>query len=720
MGASAHGVIQLDHLPSLLAAAPDPAVVIRLSGEDLTVVGGNEEFARLTGKPLRETMRRQLSSFLAESVAELVATAMREDVDAPRVLLDEDQPALVSDVAVTLRLAPTPSGGGQRLALLTLQTVRPVTDLGPHHGILDAISAPVIAAGLDFHIEYLNAAAAAYLGRTQGALLGTDVRRIATADDWSRLAELVSRRSSEGTVVELDHRTKQRRVAAVHVADLGDLIAITLDDRTSARNQEDQLAELHTVDPLTGLANRAGLANHIRHLAEAGNGRVLTLAFLDLDNFKTINDALGHDMGDQVLRTVGERLEEAIGGYGLVGRIGGDEFVVACSTAPGAGHGELEHLVALPFGHPMTLDGKAFNITASVGIAAAPSPQEADSERLLKAADLAMYEAKRRGKNTIAVYDESLEHRAAQRLEIESDLRRGIENDEFVVHYQPIMDVITGRPTGAEALVRWMHPRRGLVPPDQFIPVAEETGLIGQIGAKVLETAVEQVSAWNRDRLTRRALSISVNLSGVQLGDAALERSVHAALSRSGLDPAKLTLEVTESTLMVDVGETMATLGRLRDLGIGIAIDDFGTGYSSLAYLKSMPAQTLKIDKAFVNGLGTSPEDTALVTGIVALASALDFKVVAEGVENERQLRELRRLGCEASQGYLHSRPLPADEFEEWIRGRDQGSVGAMLAADKHLGTVVPGIEAASDPIAPMPHGALGRHAREPVLYHEA
>ena len=266
-----------------------------------------------------------------------------------------------------------------------------------------------------------------------------------------------------------------------------------------------------------------------------------------------------------------------------------------------------------------------------------------------------------------AVYDESLEHQATARLEIESDLRRAITEQQFILHYQPIVDVISGRTVGAEALVRWEHPERGMVRPDEFIPVAEATGLIVPLGALVLETAVAQAAAWNLQRASRRALGVSVNLSSLQLADPNLEQHVRAALSRSGLDPNRLTLEVTESTLMTDADDAMDILHRLRELGVKIAIDDFGTGYSSLAYLKRLPANSLKVDKAFVDGLGISTEDTSLVTGIVGLASALDLAIVAEGVENETQLRELRRLGCEYSQGYYHSRPLPADEFARWL-----------------------------------------------------
>jgi len=420
-------------------------------------------------------------------------------------------------------------------------------------------------------------------------------------------------------------------------------------------------------DPLTGLATREAFVDGLELMVGLDEPTQLSVAFLDIDNFKTINDALGHDQGDLVLQTIAERLGKALGEHGLVARFGGDEFVVAQANSVDAGHAELMYLLTQTFADPLALGNKEFHVSASIGIATTSDASRMRPDAIIKAADVAMYEAKRQGKDRVEVYDETLEVKATERLELESDLRLALDREEFVLHYQPILDVISGRPIGAEALVRWVHPERGIVPPDEFISLAEQTGLIVRLGTWVLETALEQANEWNQQRLTRRALGISVNLSGVQLGDPNLERIVHAALSRSGFDPAKLTLEVTESVLMNDADDALAVLEQLRTMGVGIAIDDFGTGYSSLAYLKRFRAKSLKVDKAFVDGLGTNPEDTALVTGIVGLAGALGLEIVAEGVESELQLRELRRLGVEYSQGYYHSRPLANDDFVAWL-----------------------------------------------------
>ncbi len=670
MTAPGTAAIPADHLPSLLHASHTATLVLRHANDELTVVGGNERWSELCGSPIRDLMRRSAGSCMSPELVEAIHRQVRDGLPAHPLPIDARADHLVGSEVADVVLVGTAADPHQQFLLVHARGSTG-TEAGPFRSMVDRTSAPFLAVGADLVVAYANPAATQLLAESGRSLVGTDFRTLLSSDSAADVVDAIASGTATDLRVALIAGGGRRVPAELSVAALdgaGDGAVISVRDLTAQQRHEQELAGLSAVDGLTGLANRQAFAERIHLIAASATPTELTVAFLDLDNFKPINDLLGHDTGDLVLQTIAKRLDHALGGgQGLVARFGGDEFVVATTSQPGTGHAELEYLLGLALTEPVEVDGKQFTITASAGIVSTSDPAAMRPEAMLKAADLAMYEAKRRGKNCVAVYDETLAHQATARVEIESDLRRAIEEQQFILHYQPIMDVISGRPIGSEALVRWIHPERGMVPPDKFIPIAESTGLIIPLGAWVLETAVAQTAAWNQQRLTRRALSISVNLSGHQLADPGLEQLVRSCLSRTGLDPSKLTLEVTESTLMSDADETMDILHRFRALGVRIAIDDFGTGYSSLAYLKNMPANSLKVDKAFVDGLGISTADTSLVTGIVGLASALDLAIVAEGVENETQLRELRRLGCEYSQGYYHSRPLPAEDFGRWV-----------------------------------------------------
>ncbi len=673
------GAIPADHLSSVLQASAVPSLVLRDVHGELTIVGANEHWAALCGSSLRDLMRRSPAVCMSDPLVELIERHVADGLQGHAVEIEPRTDVLVGGARATVTLVGVAPRADQRLVVVHALPVGAEAVPGTFvdwHGALAAMGESVLVLDRRLHVVYANPAAERLLGWGPDELVGTDVRTLAHPEAASDLAGELARvtwtpASTRLRLLGQAGRTivVEASLAVIEGPDAG--IVVTLHDLTNQQRHEETLAGLSAVDTLTGLSNRQTFVDHIDAIADAERDRQLTVAFLDLDNFKPINDALGHDHGDAVLRTIARRLDHAIGSHGVVARFGGDEFVVATEAEPGAGHDELLYLLGLAFADPVELDGKELMITVSIGIASTTDPDAMQADAMLKAADIAMYEAKRQGKNCVAVYDESLEHQAAARIEIASDLRQAIEGDQLELHYQPIIDVMTGRVVGAEALLRWFHPERGMVPPDTFIPIAEQNGLIVPIGAWVLDAAIAQTAAWNSQRVTRRALGVSVNLSAAQLGDPSLEQRVHAALSRHGFDPARLTLEITESTLMTEAAETMVALERLRDLGVRIAIDDFGTGYSSLAYLKRLPARALKVDKAFIDGLGLQAEDTALVTGIVGLASALDFEIVAEGVETERQLKELRRLGCEYSQGYYHSRPLPAAEFETWVNGRE-------------------------------------------------
>ena len=422
-------------------------------------------------------------------------------------------------------------------------------------------------------------------------------------------------------------------------------------------------------DTLTGLPNRALVLDRLDH-ALAGVQRhrgSVGVLFVDLDRFKAVNDTLGHSVGDEVLVRIGERLRAAMRPEDTVGRLSGDEFVVVCD---GMDPVDLLHVagrVAAAIEAPLPLYGRETVITASIGIASVASGGRA--EDVLRDADVAMYRAKERGRARIEVFDEAVRARILERMETEHMLRRALDRDELRVHYQPIFRVGSGALVSFEALVRWNHPERGQVTPDEFIPLAEDSGLIIPIGRWVLREACTQLSRWRAASPSMSAAQVSVNLSAKQFNNPDIVATVDEALAQACLPADALTLEITESVLMEEVEATAQTLRALKKLGVGLSIDDFGTGYSSLSYLKRFPVDVLKIDRSFVDGLGTDTDDHAIVSAVVSLAHALGLSVVAEGVETARQLHELRRLGCDSAQGYLLGRPESSDSvWERFVR----------------------------------------------------
>jgi diguanylate cyclase (GGDEF)-like protein len=386
--------------------------------------------------------------------------------------------------------------------------------------------------------------------------------------------------------------------------------------------------------------------------------------FLDLDNFKLVNDSLGHETGDKLLVLVAERLRECLRADDTVARLGGDEFTILLEDVTDASDAvKIADQITRALKPPFVLKGREIFITTSIGIALGTSSRERPTD-LLRNADVAMYRAKASGRATYEVFDEAMNTLALERLDLEANLRRAVERGEFKVYYQPQMDLSTGRLAGWEALVRWRHPEQGLLPPSAFLSIAEETGLITQISNLVLEEACRQAKEWQeRHPAAGTSLKMSVNISARQFQRPdQLVREVVRALEETGLAPGSLVLEITESMIMGDAEYNADTLGRLKDLGVAVAIDDFGTGYSNLAYLKHFPVDILKVDKAFIAGLGESSKDTALVAAIISVAHALDLRTVAEGIETTEQLDRLEALGCKLGQGYYFSEPLPAHE----------------------------------------------------------
>src|SRR4051812_4067990 len=425
-----------------------------------------------------------------------------------------------------------------------------------------------------------------------------------------------------------------------------------------ARAVEEAMHEaLH--DSLTGLPNRSLFLDRMRHaLARAEReAEPVAVLFCDLDAFKTVNDSLGHRTGDRLLVLVAERLAERLRPGDTIARLGGDEFAVLLEELhePGDAARAAQRLLdALE--PPFELREREFYVSASIGIAAGNE----DAETLLRDADLAMYRAKSRGKGRYAVYEPSMHTAIVDRLELEFDLKRAIEHEELVVVYQPIFSLVSGAVTGVEALVRWRHPSRGIVMPESFIPLAEESGLIGELGRWVLRTACHQGALWRAKYPGHPGLAIGVNISGAQLREPGLVQEVSDALAESQLEATGLTLEITETALMESFDDAIEEIDALKALGVDLAIDDFGTGYSSLRYLRRLPLDVMKIEKSFVDGIGRPDEEPALLRAIVDLANIFGLRVVAEGIERPEQRARLLELGCELGQGHLLAEPLDA------------------------------------------------------------
>ncbi|WP_245795363.1 sensor domain-containing protein [Thioalkalivibrio denitrificans] len=502
-------------------------------------------------------------------------------------------------------------------------------------------------------------------------------------DDRKTLEYAISRCLDEGTPYEIDHRIMCPDGSERVLHEDGELVYDddgqpvlmrgTAQDITEQRSYEEKLRHIANFDPVTELPNRALFRDRLEHaLANAHrNGRMVALLFLDLDRFKNVNDSLGHMMGDDLLRQTAARLHGCVRDGDTVARFGGDEFVVILENVEHADQASLtaDRIIQAMI-HPFRLGDHEHFCNVSIGISLYPDDDD-DPENLVRYADNAMYLAKGQGGAGYRFYTPDMHARAMDRLVLQNSLHQALEMEQFELHYQPQLDLRSGRITGVEALVRWRHPERGLVPPSEFIPMAEDTGLIEGLGDWVLRTAAREIHSWaQRDLPT---LNLSVNLSPRQFRQPDLPQRIARALADSGLPAQQLQLEITEGALIEDLGQTVATLNRLSELGASISIDDFGTGHSSLAYLKRLPVHVLKIDREFVDGIGHDPDDAAIAEAIIALSRTLRMEVVAEGVETREQATFLRERGCDLAQGYYISRPLPADAFIEWFSQRAPG-----------------------------------------------
>ncbi|HTB50932.1 MAG TPA: EAL domain-containing protein, partial [Solirubrobacteraceae bacterium] len=440
-------------------------------------------------------------------------------------------------------------------------------------------------------------------------------------------------------------------------------------ERTDAElsRREEELSFMATHDALTGLPNRTLIRDRLEQMlarSTRAGGQVAAL-FIDIDNFKAVNDTLGHETGDQLLQAVAARLDGVLRGSDALGRLGGDEFVVICEElTPTAGPELIAERVLDALRPPFGLgpgEETRFTVGASIGIALAG---QSTAPELLREADIAMYRAKWDGKNRYAVFETSMQDTIQQRAELEMDLRDALVRNQFILAYQPTLALTDMSTTGVEALIRWEHPTRGTLLPDDFIPLAEETGLITEIGKWVLQKACSQGAAW---RKRGYEIGMAVNVSARQLDSDQLIADIEEALAASRLDPEALTIEITETTLMRNVEETARRLTAIKQLGVRIAIDDFGTGYSSLAHLQRFPVDALKIDRSFIAGLSENKEGETLIHTLVQLGKALSIETLAEGIEQEQQLSTLRQEDCDSGQGFLFARPLDVAATEAFM-----------------------------------------------------
>ncbi|MFZ1843111.1 MAG: EAL domain-containing protein, partial [Nitrospira sp.] len=510
-------------------------------------------------------------------------------------------------------------------------------------------------------------------------------------DDRPVVTGALERLVSQHTPCDIDHRVVlpngtdfiiHLQAEGVREEETDELTVIgTAQDITERKQAERAIHQLAYYDSLTGLANRVlfkdRLSNALSY-AERYHQHLATL-FIDLDRFKVINDTLGHTVGDRLLTHVAERLSESVRQSDSVGRhadhepthalarLGGDEFTILLTALPTPEDaGRVARRILEALAHPLSIDGHEIFISASIGISIFPS-DGATVEALLKNADTAMYHAKEQGRNNCQFYSSGLNAAAAERLDLENELRRALEREEFVVFYQPKLNIHSRKILGAEALVRWKHPKRGLVPPGVFLNAAIDTGLIRPMDEWVLREACRQVKAWETAGLP--PITVSANVSNSLFHGRTLPATVADALRDSGLNPSQLELELTESIAMRDVEASVTMLEGLRTMGVRLSIDDFGTGYSSLSYLQRFPLSRLKIDQSFVRDLLTNENNVKITRAIIAMAHSLNLSVLAEGVETEGQLARLREEGCDEVQGYLFSRPVCAEDFEKLLRG---------------------------------------------------
>jgi diguanylate cyclase (GGDEF)-like protein/PAS domain S-box-containing protein len=546
--------------------------------------------------------------------------------------------------------------------------------------VLDAVGQPVIATDLEGKVLYWNRAAEETYGWSSEEALGRRSRDLTVPkESLEKAEEVVSElRAGRTWSGEVLLRRKDGSYVPVFVTatplfdargDLAGMIGVS-SDISERKALQEELERRASHDPLTGLPNRPAFVERIgqalQRTRRRQNSSEVGVLFMDLDGFKTINDSLGHEAGDRLLVAVAERLRKRLRNEDVLARFGGDEFAVLLEVTAGTSEAiRVAQRIAEDLREPFTVDDFQVSVSTSVGITLGTAQANDDPERMLRDADAAMYRAKEQGPGRYAVFDPAMQARAQERLELEAELRRALEQEEFVLYYQPEVSLHDGKMVGFEALLRWQHPERGLLKPSAFVPLAEETDLIAPIGRWVLEEACQQAKRWEEEHPLASPMTMEINLSSKQLRRQGLVRIVEEALARADLEAHTRALDMTETVLIRVSEDNTQALDALKEMGVRLGLDDFGTGYSSLSYLKRLPVDRVKVDKSFVKGLGENATDTALVRMIIDLCHTLGVEIVAEGIETSEQAVFLRDMGCDLGQGYYFARPLRGEELAE-------------------------------------------------------